>query len=178
MKINGNKMVTIRIKRAQAGLEFLTTYAWAFVVILIIIGALAYFGVTNPSRILPDRCAIGSEFSCQNYILDDTNNKVFILLKNNLGEVVNITSFAINTEDGRIPLGACSNDNPLYHTASVNNYWRPGTVVTLNATCDLTTIGFVPGQKEKVTFTFNYYDLKSGPAYSKQISGEVFSTVR
>lgn len=171
-------MVKVRIKKAQAGLEFLTTYAWAFVVILIIIGALAYFGVTNPSRILPDRCNIGSEFSCQNYILDDTNNKVFILLKNNLGEVVNITSFAINTQDGRIPAGTCINDNPLYHTAVANNYWRPGTVVTLNATCDLSTIGFVSGQKEKIVFTFNYYDLKSGVAYSKQISGEVFSTVR
>ena len=38
------------MRKAQAALEFLTTYGWAFIVILIMIGALAYFGVLNPSR--------------------------------------------------------------------------------------------------------------------------------
>jgi len=36
-------------KKGQAALEFLTTYGWAFLVILIMIGALSYFGVLNPS---------------------------------------------------------------------------------------------------------------------------------
>jgi len=168
-------MVTLRFKKAQAGLEFLTTYAWAFVVILIIIGALAYFGVTNPSRFLPDRCNVGSEFTCENYALDDTNNKVQILMKSNLGDVINITTFTVSTETGVLN---CQNTNPLYHTPTTNNFWRPGTQITLNATCDLSTIGFVPGQKEKISFTFSYYDLKSGPSYSRSVSGEIFSTVK
>ena len=48
-------------KKSQAALEFLTTYAWAFLVIIIMIGALAYFGVwlnaifnfSKPSCALP-----------------------------------------------------------------------------------------------------------------------------
>ena len=51
-------------RKSQAALEFLTTYAWAFLVILIMIGALAYFGMLSPSKLLPDRCNFGSEVSC------------------------------------------------------------------------------------------------------------------
>ena len=54
-------------KKSQAALEFLTTYAWAFLVILIMISALAYFGILRPSRLLPDRCNFGSQISCVDY---------------------------------------------------------------------------------------------------------------
>ena len=47
-------------KGESAALEFLTTYGWAFLVILVMIGALAYFGILNPG---PRDCACtGCEF--------------------------------------------------------------------------------------------------------------------
>jgi hypothetical protein len=46
-------------KRAQAALEFLTTYGWAFLVILIMIGALSYFGVFNVDSFIPESSNIG-----------------------------------------------------------------------------------------------------------------------
>jgi len=52
--------------KSQAALEFLTTYAWAFLVIIITIAALAYFGVLSPSKLLPERCNFGPEFQCIN----------------------------------------------------------------------------------------------------------------
>ena len=48
-------------KKSQAALEFLTTYGWAFLVILIMIGALAYFGVLNPEKYPTDICCIWIE---------------------------------------------------------------------------------------------------------------------
>jgi hypothetical protein len=51
-------------KKAQSALEFLTTYGWAFLVILIMIGALAYFGILDPSRFLPDKCVVTTGFGC------------------------------------------------------------------------------------------------------------------
>jgi len=39
-----------RNKKGQAAMEFLMTYGWALLVVLIAIGALAFFGVLNPSR--------------------------------------------------------------------------------------------------------------------------------
>ena len=46
--------------RAQAALEFLTTYGWAFLVILVMIGALSYFGVFSPDSYVPDSSNFGA----------------------------------------------------------------------------------------------------------------------
>ena len=35
-------------------MEFLMTYGWAILVLMVAIGALAYFGVLNPSNLLTD----------------------------------------------------------------------------------------------------------------------------
>lgn len=40
-------------KKSQAAIEFLMTYGWAILVVLIAVGALAYFGVLNKEKILP-----------------------------------------------------------------------------------------------------------------------------
>lgn len=43
----------MRIKQAQAAMEFLMTYGWALLIVLIAIGALAFFGVLNHERFVP-----------------------------------------------------------------------------------------------------------------------------
>lgn len=45
----------VKSKRGQAALEFLTTYAWAFLVFLIMVMALAYFGVLDPKKLVPEK---------------------------------------------------------------------------------------------------------------------------
>lgn len=42
----------MKSKKSQAAMEFLMTYGWAILVALIVISALAYFGVLNPERFL------------------------------------------------------------------------------------------------------------------------------
>jgi hypothetical protein len=51
-------------KRGQAALEFLTTYGWAFMIMLVLVGGMAYFGVLSPSRLIPDTCIASSGFLC------------------------------------------------------------------------------------------------------------------
>lgn len=41
--------------KGQAAMEFLLTYGWVLLFLLAAIGALAYFGVLNPSRFLPPK---------------------------------------------------------------------------------------------------------------------------
>ncbi len=50
-------------KKAQAAMEFLMTYGWAIMIVLIGIGALFFLGVFNPST--PSTCNIASPFICQ-----------------------------------------------------------------------------------------------------------------
>ena len=44
------------------------TYGWALLVVLVAIGALAFFGVLNPGQFLPDQCTLFSGMSCTGYI--------------------------------------------------------------------------------------------------------------
>lgn len=40
-------------KKSQYAMEFLMTYGWAILVVIAMVGALAYFGVFNPDNFLP-----------------------------------------------------------------------------------------------------------------------------
>lgn len=72
-------------KRGQAALEFLMTYGWAILVVLIAIGALAYFGVLNPKGILPKACIIGPGFNCDDFIVRSDGTGTFVL-RNGVGK--------------------------------------------------------------------------------------------
>jgi hypothetical protein len=45
-------------RKSQAAMEFLMTYGWALLVILLVLAALAYFGMLNPDRFLPDKITV------------------------------------------------------------------------------------------------------------------------
>src|SRR3989338_7453023 len=147
--------------KAQAALEFLTTYGWAFLVILIMIGTLAYFGILNPSKILPDRCNIGSEFQCLAYQIDATNNELRLRLKNEVGETITVTAMTESSETAT----AYSCTNPANPTN-----WASGAIIELQFTaCNSATAGFVKGEKGKVLITIDYYTVRSGVNYGKQL---------
>ena len=87
--------------KSQAALEFLTTYAWAFLVISIAIGALYYFGIFNFSKLLPQKCQFPSQFECIDFSF--VGNEIRLKLINNIGETVMVTNFDV-TNDAALPL--------------------------------------------------------------------------
>lgn len=95
-------------KKAQAAMEFLMTYGWAILVVLVAIGALAYFGVLNPDTMLPEKCIIssGSGLFCDKF--STTTAGITLKIKNSLAEGINITW---------INAGACSNNSNNYLAA-------------------------------------------------------------
>lgn len=66
-------------KKSQAVMEFLMTYGWAVLVILVAIGALTYFGVLSPERILPqyNQNFHTCESTCQE-IYEDNYDTIFL----------------------------------------------------------------------------------------------------
>ena len=56
-------------RRSQAALEFVMTYGWAILVVLVAIGALAYFGVLSPANFLPNRCTLSAGISCDDHLV-------------------------------------------------------------------------------------------------------------
>jgi len=104
--------------KSQAALEFLTTYAWAFLTILITVGVLYYFGIFDFSKFLPQKCIFPSQFECIDFSFVATpDNQVRFRLVNNLGETINVKAYDM-TNDAANPL-SCTNP------ATVSN-WLAG----------------------------------------------------
>ena len=162
-------------KKSQAALEFLTTYAWAFLVILIMISALAYFGILRPSRLLPDRCNFGSQISCVDYKIaygTGADGTFSLRLKNSVGEPIVITATAISSES--VTAFACTGAQ----TPGLPFTWGSGIVQDFSfTTCNSAAAGFVKGEKGKVTLALTYYAAKSGSTYTHQVSGDVCATI-
>ncbi|MFQ5531800.1 MAG: hypothetical protein ACE5ES_04255 [Candidatus Nanoarchaeia archaeon] len=53
-----------RDKRGQAAMEFLMTYGWAILAAVIVIAALAAFGVFSPGSLTPTVCTLSQPFGC------------------------------------------------------------------------------------------------------------------
>ncbi|MBI3035198.1 hypothetical protein HYY71_02650 [Candidatus Woesearchaeota archaeon] len=157
-------------RKGQAALEFLTTYGWAFLVILIMIGTLAYFGILSPSKILPNRCNIGPEFECVDYQISAATNEFKLRLKNNVGEPIIIQSIAIGSESATTYSCSTPPLTPLPMSS--------GRIEDLKwSNCNSAASGIVAGEKGKVFVKIRYYSATSGPNYAKESYGEVLSTV-
>ena len=154
--------------KAQAALEFLTTYGWAFLVILIMIGTLAYFGILSPGKLLPNRCNFGAEFQCIDYQIDATNGEFRLRLKNGVGEPIDVSSLSISTES-TTALTCTAPSNP---TA-----WTSGQILEIVWSGCTSLGGLIAGEKGKVLVTIRYNTVTSGSAYAREVKGEVFSTV-
>ena len=159
-------------KRSQAALEFLTTYAWAFLVIIIMITSLAYFGVLKPSKILPSRCNFGTELRCIDYAITygtGSDGTFKLRLKNSVGEPITVTAFTVSTESPTAY--SCS-------TAPATFTWSTDEAKDLTwSGCNSQAVGFIKGDKGKVFVTIDYYLTKTSATYTRQVSGEVFTTV-
>ena len=86
------------MKKGQAAMEFLMTYGWAILVVLIAIGALAYFGVLNPEKFLPEKCVIasGSGLFCEDFSTSSASNEVKFRIKNILTEKVIVSKIELD----------------------------------------------------------------------------------
>ena len=168
-----------RSSRAQAALEFLTTYGWAFMVILIMTGTLAYFGVLSPGKFLPNRCQFGSEFQCVDYQISGSGNSLTLKLRNNVGELIRISTVSI-TSEGSTP-NTCAPNSPNAYpwpTVASGDAWRAGNVsdFTWN-NCAWGTAGLVKGEKGKIFMSIRYYSVTSGSNFEKESKGELLTTV-
>ena len=85
------------MKKSQAAMEFLMTYGWAILVVMVVIGSLAYFGVLNPSMLLPEKCTLQMGLYCKNHLLHQ-DNKVFLNLENGMGKGIIIAKINITGE--------------------------------------------------------------------------------
>lgn len=78
--------------RGQAALEYLITYGWAILAIVIIAGVLWYFGVFNPAKWTGDKqCGGFDSFVCQDFKMN-TTGVLTMVLNNKVGAAVTVST--------------------------------------------------------------------------------------
>lgn len=120
------KKVHAALIKAQAALEFLTTYGWAILVVLVAIAVLAYFGVLSPDMFFPQRCYLPSGITCLDHEVG--SSRITLVLQNNFGGSITINKVAaagtntntcsdnesiilLNNEKAVFTLSGCNNGN-------------------------------------------------------------------
>ncbi len=86
-------------KRGQAAMEFLMTYGWAILVVLVVIGALAYFDVLSPGRMLPKKCQLTTGLVCVDHTATTTG--LTMLVNNGLGSDITVTEITFDADNGQ-----------------------------------------------------------------------------
>ena len=155
-------------KKSQAALEYLTTYAWAFIVIATTISALYYFGILDFGKFLPQKCTFPSQFKCLDFSLNPSQVKVKLV--NSLGEDVNVTSLQI-TNDASPPISCTPTVTPL-------NWVHADEQEFIFTSCS--GGAYIPGSRIdlKVLFTYFAVNTPSKPIHTVngKINGKVTSS--
>src|SRR3989344_9344575 len=140
-------------KKGQAAMEFLMTYGWALLVVLIAIGALAFFGVLNPSKFLPNSCSLAPGFACNDFKAAGSTDTITLIVQNGLGDNLNTVSMVLNNSNP-------SCDGTFLGASSIND--GGSSTYTLACGTDLTA-----GTKLKGDLQINYIAGTNNLSHSK-----------
>ena len=152
-----------RFHKSQAALEFLTTYAWAFIVITITISALYYFGIFDFGKYLPQKCVFPSQFKCLDFNLKPS--EVRIKLINNIGEDVQVTSMQV-TNDATTPV-SCGSTTP-----TVPFTWVQANPLDIDfSSCS--GGGYLPDERVDLKVSLRYYAVNTPSHPIHLINGKI-----
>ncbi len=81
--------------KGQTALEYLITYGWAILVILVVLAVLWYYGIFNPARWAGESVTEGSAFKIVDKNLQASTNQLSLMIGNKAGTTVNVTGIAL-----------------------------------------------------------------------------------
>ena len=83
----------IKNKKSQAAVEFLSTYGWAVLVLLVGIAIFSTFLLRNPADAIPDSCVFNSGFECVDFQLS-SEGLLSVNVRNIAGDAITINRFS------------------------------------------------------------------------------------
>ena len=147
--------------KSQAALEFLATYAWAFIVIATTISTLYYFGVFDFAKYLPQKCVFPSQFKCLDFSLTPAEARV--KLSNSLGEDIKVNFIQI-TNDANPPISCTVPATPFD--------WNHATDKDLAFT-SCSGGAYIAGERVELKITMNYFAVNTPSKPIHSINGKV-----
>jgi hypothetical protein len=92
-------------RKGQAAMEYLMTYGWALLALVIVIIALMATGAFNPSYLIAEECTLQPDLSCGGHLLYlDTGGTPILKFRvnNGLGYNIRISDIMVTTSDGTV----------------------------------------------------------------------------
>jgi len=87
--------------KAQATVEFLMTYGWAILALIIALGALAASGILSPSYLVSEECTFGSNIHCASALYNEgSSTKLLLNITNGFPYEIKISTLSLITTDG------------------------------------------------------------------------------
>lgn len=158
------------MRKGQAATEFIMTYGWAILAVLVAIGCLAYFGVINPAKYFPEKCMFASGINCKDYkVYEDSGTKsliVKITIENKLQDTVRLDNVTIRTKGGTYENATCITPNTVFPQDT-----------TQAITCPLppgSSLGV--GEKAVTAVIITYRDVSGG--FPHIINGDVQANIQ
>ena len=107
------------MRKAQAAMEFIMSYGWAVILLLVILASLSYIGIISPGNIF-NRCSFAPGLSCNEFNISKTG--LTLVIQNNFGQSINITSMQDIAGNCTGPGGLLKNGETAVFTISPCNH--------------------------------------------------------
>ena len=163
------------MRTAQTATDFLITYGWSILLIILMIGSLVYLGILKPQEFLVSRCQFSLEIPCQQFSLDDYISSSYDLAR---FSIVNILSrpITINHIDYLLP-----EENPYWQSclpSSTHNITiSQNEKQTLN--CSMGEFALRSGEKQHLQLRIAYSEGNSyNKLFSSLLYGDIYAVVR
>ena len=132
---------SMRNLKAQAAMEYLMTYGWAILIVVIVAAALFALGIFSPPT--GSRCVGFANIGCPaEWQLDSGTDDLIVVLKNGAGQTINITTLnaTIGGTTGQNTTAAGYSLGPGASTTIVfdNTFAGPGSGDSYSAQIELT----------------------------------------
>ena len=151
------KSVAIQAKRSQSALEFMMTYGWVILIIIIVLATLYATGVFNIASSTPNVCNLSTGIGCATISFTPTGT-LTVSLQQSTQDTINVVSLGCNDQ------GIAADMVPALPPASISI----GGNSTFSVECYRTVSGSLipfngqPGQAFKGYLVVNYTDLATG----------------
>ncbi|MEM0200816.1 MAG: hypothetical protein QXD23_00205 [Candidatus Micrarchaeaceae archaeon] len=83
--------------KGQSAIEFLTTYGWAIIILIIVLAFVVYL-LTSLNTVVPNTCTFNSGFSCTDFLVETNSlsSTVLMLLSNNQNYPITSATAVVN----------------------------------------------------------------------------------
>ncbi len=147
------------MRKGQTAMEYLMTYGWAILIVIIVAGALYALGVFNPATYTQEGATGFSSVGAPapgSWQLK-TDGSFVVLLKNNLPNTINITAATVKLGNVECSTIRVNNQNP-----ATNPVGPIGTGADFNITATCTNAPSTAGSAYSISVTLTYDNLDTG----------------